>query len=156
MVRSFAGFNTAVTAVIRRPHPVARRWAGTLGCPGRGHQCVEETPVAALLGVPLDPDDEPMTGQLDGLDDPVPAPRRGDQSGTERSDRLMMTAEDIEALAEHRADLTAFCSRDRHLAESAGTGLVDDRSEEIGQVLDEVATESDVQELHPATDREHR
>ncbi len=101
------------------PHPAppldrcARRARRHPRVPGLRSPVRRRGAVAALLGVPLDPDDEPMTGQLDGLDHPVPAPRSGDQSGTECRHRLMMTAEDIETLAEHRADLTALCGRDR-------------------------------------------
>ena len=79
--------------------------AGTVGCPGRGHQGLEEPAVAALLGVPLDPDDEPMAGQLDRLDHPVLAPgRRRPGRAPSAADGLVVAAQDLEPLAEQPAD----------------------------------------------------
>ena len=133
-----------------------RRGAASRRHPSRGHQRVEEAPVAALLWMPLDADDETMAAELDGLDDAVLAPSGRDQTDPEFRHPLVVAAEDAEPLAEHPPDLAPLGGGDGYLAELARKRLVEVRPELVGQVLDEVPAQPDVQDLHPSTDREDR
>src|SRR5580704_9348098 len=93
----------------RAPSPASRRRdpAGLgyrLLRSGRGgDKQIEQRPVRVqTLGVPLDADDDPVAGALDGLDRPILRPRGRDQSLPERAHGLVVERVDLQRRASER------------------------------------------------------
>ncbi len=134
----------------RRPR--CRRARGERGT----DQGLEEPGVAGLLGMPLHADDEAAAGQLHGLDHPVVAHGRHHQAAAQPGETLVVAAQDLDPLAQHPTHDAPLLGLDHHPAECTRSGLVAGRAEEVGQLLDEVPPEADVEHLCAAADGQHR
>ncbi len=124
--------------------------------PGGADQGLEQALVAVLLGVPFDADDERRRRQLDSLDHTVGCPCRRRQSHAETIDGLMVRALDRDGLVN---DLRQQRSRfdDHHGGtEATGRRSVPTMADDVREVLEEAASEMDVQQLHPPADGKHR
>ena len=124
--------------------------------PRRVDQRLEQTTVAGLLRVPLDTEDEPVTGQLDRFDDAVTAPGRDGQPAPRRGDGLMVAAQHIGPFAHKTTNLAPRLGQHGDRAEHTRAGLMIVRPDHVGQLLDQVPAEVDVEDLHPPTDSQHR
>jgi len=68
----------------------------------------------------------------------------------------MVAAQDVHPRAEEPAHNAALLGGDGHGPEGAGPGLVISRSEEVGQLLNQVAPEMDVEQLDAPAEGQHR
>src|SRR5262245_4715057 len=100
--------------------------------------------------MPLHADDESLRRVFDPFERAVGRPRRFDETVAEATERLMMVRGDAHGCTDDLAELRAFLDLDRMHREFAGHLLVDVVPDFLGQVLDEVSTTRDVQELEPA------
>jgi NAD(P)-dependent dehydrogenase (short-subunit alcohol dehydrogenase family) len=124
--------------------------------PAGADQGFEQTEIPVLFGVPFHTDHERGRRQLNGLDHAVRCPRRRHQTGTETIDRLMVRAPDPDRLVQDLRQSRPGFDTDFRRPEATGRRLVTGVTDVIGEVLDEAASEMDVQHLHAATDGEHR
>jgi hypothetical protein len=108
------------------------------------------------LGVPLHADHPGHLSVLDGFHGLVVGPRRGDQRLAHPAERLMVIRRDAGPLAQHLDEPAALGDRDVVPGEAADHRAMPLMADDVGQVLDEVAAESDVEHLHAAADRKNR
>src|SRR3954451_3412734 len=131
----------------------ARRGRSTGGAvvPRLAHERLEQPHVLAGLRVPEHAEREAARRILERLDRPVVGARRPAQPLAEPAEALVVMRLDRRVVADQRAELRLGLDRDVVLGELAGQLLVLLVPDHLGQVLDEVAAESDVQHLRAAT-----
>ena len=124
--------------------------------PRRLDQRGKQPEVPGLLGMPLHAHHETPARELHRLDDPVIRPGGGRQPVGQHPDGLVVAAQHVD-LGPH--DGRRARARDRayrDLAEGPGPGLVDRRPHHVGEVLDQVPAQVDVEQLMAPADGEDR
>ena len=155
MAVSVAGLTTVVVSFMKVPRSLAgrRSLSPTGAC--RLDQGLEQPTVPGLLRMPLDTDHEPVAGQLDRLDDAVTAPGRHHQVASQVADGLMVAAQHLQPLTEETADGAPRFGDHSDSSERAGARLVVVRPHQVGELLDQVAAQVDVEDLNAATHRQY-
>src|SRR5262249_20930230 len=115
---------------------------------------LEERAALALLRVPEDAEEEAATAVLDRLDDAVGCPRDRPEAAAEATEAPAMVGLDRRLGAEQPREPPTRVDTHVVVAEAGRVGLVLIGAEHLGQVLDEVAAEGDVDDLAAATDAE--
>src|SRR5207244_465582 len=143
MVSSVAGLTTV--RAMRDSAPLAIR-------AGLGYEGFEERCVLALLRVPEDAESEALRGILDALERAVVRPRRFSQSLAQPPEPLVVVRLDRRSLADQASQPARRVDAHRVIGEDPERLPVLLVAHALRQVLDEVATSRDVQELAPAAD----
>ena len=99
---------------------------------------------------------EPPRRILDRLDGAVIRVSRDSQAGPEPPEALMVVRLHRRLLAEQLAEASALLQHDVVIREDPRCVLVAVVTDVVGEVLHEIATRRDVEDLRPAADREHR
>src|SRR5919197_2240232 len=115
----------------------------------------EEGFVLALLGVPEHAEREALRRVLDGLQRPVVRPGRLAQAAADAAEALVVVGLHRRAVADQRAEPARGIDPHAVRREDAGRLAVLLVADHLRQVLDEVASAGDVQDLAPAADGEH-
>ena len=139
----------------RRVETTARHRALLAVARGLLDERLEERGVLALLGVPEDAEREAPGRILERLDRAVVGAGGLAQALAEAAVALVVVALDRRVLAERRAAAVLREDVDVVVGEDARRLLVPLVADDLGEVLDEVAAQRDVQHLASAADGEH-
>jgi hypothetical protein len=119
---------------------------------GRRHQGLEDPLVVALFGVPLHPEAELVSLQLDPLHHLVQRPGHGEQPAADPVDGLVVGGRHLRGGAENPGELAGRADLHVVSGQLDRIRLVAVVADPVGQMLDEGAAAGHVEQLHAAAD----